>query len=291
MMKHQARLIGSILGVIVLSALLLFGLNFNIQTFQFASSEKLRLQESLTGVVQKIDIQVADYSIEIKLGPFAYEVYASDSKQLPTVEVSNRTLKITQTEETSIFDRFNFTFTPSKIVVYLPEASYNALSMTNTSGSIDVRDVAFMNLELTSVSGSITALHVDPLEAKLHSISGTILFDQSANDSLIQSLEASNVSGTINLSANAQQVVMNNISGKSVFNAIADHTKSITSTNVSGKTEIYFPPTQGFTLHSESVSGKVSSDFDIVNDTYGDGTCKISLTSTSGGLYVIEKEG
>jgi DUF4097 and DUF4098 domain-containing protein YvlB len=145
----------------------------------------------------------------------------------------------------------------SKLIIEVPEAAYNNISLSITSGSLDTRGV---NLECNSINMKITSgrMNVGGITAEDYSInctSGNLTFD--------------NASGKGNVRVTSGSVTVN----------YDDWNDSLTVNVTSGNLTFNLPAGAGMNLDSRVTSGRVGDNLTGIRDNIQD--VNVRLTSGS----------
>lgn len=217
------------------------------------------------------------------------EGYKNESQKL-RYRVSNGKLTV-QFSKTRVWF-LSYSNLSKDLVVRLPRdtaGNLKALDIESVSANVYAGALQVGELEVESVSGSIELEDISADTAKLESVSGKIV----TSGLTTESLDTNNVSGKTEIYGNIGRLDAETVSGNISLSTETAPDKADLS-SVSGSITLYLPEDCGFTAKLESVSGKVSSDFAMTSEgkkyTFGDGRCKISAETVSGGLNIRKTE-
>lgn len=172
--------------------------------------------------------------------------------------------------------------------VYISELSVMDVNIESISGDIVLDEMKVIgNTSLKSASGKIDADMKAGVTFKAETASGSI--NTSVSDSLT-SLDAKSASGSLNITVmDTERINTLSASGK-VELTVEGKCSSIDAVSSSGGVKLNLgEATTGFMMTASSTSGRVQCDFpsSVIGDqyTWGDGSTKIRLRSTSGRVH------
>lgn len=259
--------------LIVLGLLIAFGamaaMNFDftkLNTVSFVTNT-YPVHENFTG----ISVKGAECDIELRLttdGTCKVECREGD-KIYHTVSVENGILTVSRIDARKWYEHFGVYWGRMEVILYLPQAQYESLSVLSVSGDIEIpADFSFGYADARSTSGDIDFLAPVTNDLFVKTVSGNIRIA----DTACRSVDAESTSGDIVFS---NVLVSGNIHIKSVSGDVdlrgcdaATLRIKTTSGDVSGTllTE------KTFTVNT--VSGRVH-----IPQTAGGGACEIKTTS------------
>lgn len=140
-------------------------------------------------------------------------------------------------------------------------------------------------LRVETVSSNVKASALKSVTSKLESVSGSMRFD----DFESEELEASTVSGDIDINGTFTEIKAESISGSiEITDAVCPLRAEIGT--ISGKGKLTIPDNDGFTVKYEKVSGDFDCDFPITMAknvaTYKNGAATFKMTTVSGNLDI-----
>ena len=172
--------------------------------------------------------------------------------------------------------------------VYISELSVMDVNIESTSGDIVLDEMKVVgNTSLKSASGKIDADMKAGVTFKAETASGSI--NTSVSESLT-SLDAKSASGSLSIAVkDTERINTLSASGK-VELTVEGKCSSIDAVSSSGGVKLNLgEATTGFMMTASSTSGRVQCDFpsSVIGDqyTWGDGSTKIRLRSTSGRVH------
>lgn len=211
--------------------------------------------------------------------------YNTESEKL-RYRVSNGKLTV-QFSKTRVWF-LSYSHLSKDLVVRLPRntaGELKTLDIESVSAKVYASGLHADELEVESVSGGIELEDISADTTELKSVSGKIVTSELTTDRL----DTNNVSGKTEIYGNIGRLDAETVSGSIVMSTETTPDKADLN-SVSGSITLYLPEDCGFTAKLESVSGKVSSDFAMTSEgkkyTCGDGQCKISAETVSGGLNI-----
>ncbi len=229
---------------------------------------KLVVEKVGDKLVVRIDnesrIMLLYFTSNLKLDVYVPKAY---DKELDITSTSGEV----SSDDALNLDRVQIKTTSGEITVKLMSAANAVLG--STSGEIDAEG-SFGNLDIYSTSGTIVSENLTAAKAKINSTSGEIKLKGS-----IDGIKAGSTSGTIIIDTGRL-------------------TKDMAVSTTSGEIVIKLPAEAGFVLGAKSVSGEINCAFPVtvtgnksrnsLNGTVGNGSCNISLSSTSGDINIIK---
>lgn len=172
--------------------------------------------------------------------------------------------------------------------VYISELSVMDVNIESTSGDIVLDEMKVIgNTSLKSASGKIDADMKAGVSFKAETASGSIKTNISES---LTTLDAKSASGSLNIAVkDTERINTLSASGK-VELTVEGKCSSIDAVSSSGGVKLNLgEATTGFLMTASSTSGRVQCDFpsSVIGDqyTWGDGSTKIRLRSTSGRVH------
>lgn len=154
--------------------------------------------------------------------------------------------------------------------IYIVGAKLNELNVNGISGSIGIENVSAKEIDLDTVSGLISATYCAADTIKVVSISGDITVDGGFGNAKL-----------------------NSTSGGVWFTDESDGIKELEIGTVSGNVTMQLPQGAGFNMMVSTVSGDVSSVFELVkngsNYVYGDASADFDIDTVSGDITIQER--
>ncbi|HEU5103242.1 MAG TPA: DUF4097 family beta strand repeat-containing protein [Roseiflexaceae bacterium] len=164
------------------------------------------------------------------------------------------------------------------------------LTVSTTSGEVQLRDVAG-KLDVGSISGDIKLENGDVDGATVNTTSGEVELDGVAG-----ALKVTSVSGDINLrEAHDGRLEISTTSGEIQYEGDLARASANTLNSISGDVRLRLPESSGFRLDASTVSGDISSDFELregeqarwsLSGVAGDGSATLTIGTTSGDIQI-----
>lgn len=294
---------------LALIVMLVYGISSGKQIWNVFGIRNLK-NESLT--VQKKDSASIDEvnKININFASEYVDILSTDNSDIEVVQSSSR--KLRENEKFTISkdgdaitiknNKFHFGFSffsinsNEKIEVYIPKNYNKDLSVSLSSGDIDVNtDLVLNNVSYTQSSGDFNINgNITANEILLKSTSGDI----NINELSAKSYDINQVSGNTEIKSLSGSGKIKGISGdlKIYYKDISDYSDL---NIISGDVKVFIPKDLSFQFDGECTSGDINSNFDInykdkkggsASAKVGDGPYKrISIDSTSGDIDINRK--
>jgi lia operon protein LiaG len=199
-----------------------------------------------------------------------------------------------------------------KLDVYVPKAYDKNLDITSTSGEVSSDDALKLNRVLVkTTSGNIAVKSIDAANAVLKSTSGEIYVEGNFGDLdidstsgnivsenlTVASAKINSTSGEIKLKGSIDGIKAGSTSGTIIIDT--DRlTKDMTVSTTSGEIVVKLPADADFKLVAKSLSGEIDCAFPVtvtgnknhnhLEGTVGNGSCNVSLSSTSGNINIAK---
>ena len=240
--------------------------------FTFADTKNIVYSKSfdLTSI-ENIDVSLTYENLQISRiygEEIVVEIGSNNIKKIPDVFIEDGLLKIKSKEQKVV--RGN----KCNVYIYLPQ-DFNAQSIVlqNISGNINADILETQNsILLSNVSGRTDVGNIKTELLTANSVSGNITLQKLK----IDYFETSSTDGNIFLELEQSPQATCQI------------------TNISGKTQLYYPKTSDFDIVAFTISGNIKSDTSEnqnVGTTYrttiGSGGAQISISSISGKIEFI----
>jgi len=153
--------------------------------------------------------------------------------------------------------RLSISTTSGSINVNSFEAT--TVRVSSVSASIDVSNIISNDVNISTTSGKITTTSVRAGKLDTSSVSG----DTSISESHITTLDASTTSGKTNASGEFQRVDVSSVSGSTTIKntTVPDR---INISSVSGSIDVYIPNNGDIAVSHSAVSGRFSSEVPVI---------------------------
>jgi DUF4097 and DUF4098 domain-containing protein YvlB len=230
-------------------------------------------------------------------------------------------LKVTMDDDTVIasFDTktkpFGIFNADVVMTVYLPSEYILDVDIESASGDISINSLEFEDLNIDSTSGDTEIMNCK---------GDTMAIDKSSGDTKVayadfESIRINSTSGDVNVNDTPANITLISISGDSNFDKVSGSLdikstsgrveasvdgaspEPITIDSISGSVKLYLDSDAAFDISAKVVSGDIDSDFDItfngmdqdlrksIRGTVNGGGSQVDITTTSGGIDLIEK--
>lgn len=192
------------------------------------------------------------YIVELANGELTEE-------QMAQIQVVDGILQIRQGNKSSVGTLlFSYGMLSSDFEIYLPKRAWNSLSVTTTSGDVELdKEMEIASLHIHSTSGDLELPLVACGSAQIETVSGDVELSGHA-----QELRLVTVSGDFDFNGSAGRVSLSTTSGDMALR-LDNVPDALDVTAVSGDTKLWIPDNDGFSLHYNRVSGDIRSDFDL----------------------------
>ena len=224
--------------------------------------------------INSINVQTAggDVTFGISQDDNIYIVELSaenlSEEQLAQIQTADGTLHVRQGKKSAAGSvLFNYGIRCSDFEIYLPCRAWNCITVTTTSGDIDMeKGTELASLQLRTTSGDINCPEIQCGSCEISTISGDV-----QHTGHFETLNIVTVSGDCNLYGTARQLSVKSTSGDLTLQ-LDNMPEEMELTTVSGDIRTRLPDNDGFVLHYQRFSGDVRSDFDLktsLNDHCG----------------------
>lgn len=182
---------------------------------------------------------------------------------------------------------------PKELVVSVPRAMLESgemdIQLDGVSNDTYISSAKLNELDANSVSGSIDIENVSANEIDLDTVSGLI----NANDCAADTIKVVSISGEMTIDGGYGNAKLNSTSGGVWFTDESDGIKELKIGTVSGDVTMQLPQGAGFNMMVSTVSGDVSSVFELVkngsNYVYGDASADFDIDTVSGDITIQER--
>lgn len=226
-----------------------------------------------SGKIDELSIDWASGSITIRPGDTDEILYEEtgdfDSANAMVAKVSGSKLTIQYCKDGS-FLKGGFSFGGSlhkDLTITVPrDWVCRELEIDVASADLDIRDLTIQEFDFDGASGRCTLTDCAVGEMSLDTASGDITFSGT-----LDALDCDSASAKLQLE-------------------LRNTPRSIDMDTASGSLTMVLPEDCGFTVSLDALSGRFSSDFATTTQNghhiYGDGSCKINVSSMSGGVTI-----
>ena len=240
----------------------------NEENHDYASSA-----QRTSGKIDELSIDWASGSITIQPGDTDEILYEEtgdfDSANAMVAKVSGSKLTIQYCKDGS-FLKGGFSFGGSlhkDLTITVPrDWVCRELEIDVASADLDIRDLTIQEFDFDGASGRCTLTDCAVGEMSLDTASGDITFSGT-----LDALDCDSASAKLQLE-------------------LRNAPRSIDMDTASGSLTMVLPEDCGFTVSLDALSGRFSSDFATTTQNghhiYGDGSCKINVSSMSGGVTI-----
>ncbi len=240
----------------------------NEENHDYASSA-----QRTSGKIDELSIDWASGSITIRPGDTDEILYEEtgdfDSANAMVAKVSGSKLTIQYCKDGS-FLKGGFSFGGSlhkDLTITVPrDWVCRELEIDVASADLDIRDLTIQEFDFDGASGRCTLTDCAVGEMSLDTASGDITFSGT-----LDALDCDSASAKLQLE-------------------LRNAPRSIDMDTASGSLTMVLPEDCGFTVSLDALSGRFSSDFATTTQNghhiYGDGSCKINVSSMSGGVTI-----
>lgn len=182
---------------------------------------------------------------------------------------------------------------PKELVVRVPRAMLESgeldIQLDGVSNDTYISSAKLNELDANSISGSIDIENVSANEIDLDTVSGII----NANDCAADTIKVVSISGEMTIDGGYGNAKLNSTSGGVWFTDESDGIKELKIGTVSGNVTMQLPQGAGFNMMVSTVSGDVSSVFELVkngsNYVYGDASADFDIDTVSGDITIQER--
>lgn len=240
----------------------------NEENHDYASSA-----QRTSGKIDELSIDWASGSITIRPGDTDEILYEEtgdfDSANAMVAKVSGSKLTIQYCKDGSFF-KGGFSFGGSlhkDLTITVPrDWVCRELEIDVASADLDIRDLPIHEFDFDGASGRCTLTNCAVGEMSLDTASGDATFSGT-----LDTLDCDSASAKLQLE-------------------LRNTPRSIDMDTASGSLTMVLPEDCGFTVFLDALSGRFSSDFATTTQNghhiYGDGSCKINVSSMSGGVTI-----
>ena len=279
---------------IFIACLILGGGGFSLWK-QGENREITRFEEEGTGL-QAIDIRWTSGTVRVSPtdGERITAVESSPYEGKPMeCSLTDGTLTISQKRNWGIFF-FGIGPRKSDLELSVPRKEYESFALKATSGEIDIRDITASDSRYTLTSGDLhlTDITADSLQLKLTS------GDIHGSGIAAGQLTADTTSGGIDIAGAFRRISGKTTSGNVKIES-RDMPDALDYGMTSGDVTLLLPENEGFSLTCKKTSGRLHSDFDLLQPMGKDnryiykeaGGRDFTVSMTSGTFSLLKKDG
>ena len=214
-----------------------------------------------------------------------------------SVTVENGMLVVKLNNQRSWYDYIGLAFGSPTIMVYLPKAQYETLTITESTGNVDIpKDFHFASVDISVTTGGVTCAASASDSMKIKTSTGNIGVENASAGSLTLSAATGGITvsdvkceGDANIKITTGRTILNNMECQ---NLISDgSTGNITLNNVKTAQKSSITRSTGDVNFHDSDSGEIyvkTSTGDVTGSLLTD---KVFITQTDTGRVNIPKSG
>ncbi len=251
---------------------------------------KMTHEEILDGEVQNVEIEVSSLAVGIvKSNDGITRVrYFSDAEKYAESSLSGGLLSVKQTN--SIFGMFMLN--SPKILLSVPDAQYETIKASATSGAISISDLRAGSFNLKATSGAVKANDLETEDFCAETSSGSVKIDDihgkkavlnarsgavKASDVSFDEICAETSSGAVSVSGKILRADLKATSGAVHFEDDAALTGDSSFRTTSGAVKVELKPSSEYYFETSVTSGILKNSLD--SNRNGSVTIKASATS------------
>lgn len=182
---------------------------------------------------------------------------------------------------------------PKELVVSVPRAMLESgeldIQLDGVSNDTYISSAKLNGLNVNGISGSIAIENVSAKDMDLDTVSGLI----DVSDCAVDAIKVVSISGEMTIGGIFGSARLNSTSGAVWFTDGSDGIKELEIGTVSGNVTMQLPQGAGFNMMVSTVSGDVSSVFELVkngsNYVYGDASADFDIDTVSGDITIQER--
>lgn len=182
---------------------------------------------------------------------------------------------------------------PKELVVSVPRAMLESgeldIQLDGVSNDTYISSAKLNGLNVNGISGSIAIENVSAKDMDLDTVSGLI----DVSDCAADAIKVVSISGEMTIGGIFGSARLNSTSGAVWFTDGSDGIKELEIGTVSGDVTMQLPESAGFNMMVSTVSGDVSSVFELVkngsNYVYGDASADFDIDTVSGDITIQER--
>lgn len=177
--------------------------------------------------------------------------------------------------------------------MYVPVGYGETLRGDTVSGDLNVADLDVKALYVKTVSGNLNVSNINLDTLDFQSVSGVLY----AKTCSAAKANLKTISGNLDITNFAGDIDAKTVSGDLIVE-YSEFANNITFDTTSGKTILTLPQESQFSIHLNTVSGNVDSEFPVMvtsgsgrnfEGTVGDGANRIRIKSVSGNVNLYQK--
>ena len=162
------------------------------------------ISEEFSGI--KLNTETADILFAVSSDNTCRVVCIEEEKMKHSVSVQDGTLTVSAADDRAWYEHIGFSFHSPKVTVYLPKAEYESLSITGSTGHIEIpNEIKFDRADISLSTGDVKFFA---------SVSGSIRIKTSTGDIRVKNTSA----GTLDLSASTGEIVVSDVICKGDMN-------------------------------------------------------------------------
>lgn len=182
---------------------------------------------------------------------------------------------------------------PKELVVSVPRAMLESgeldIQLDGVSNDTYISSAKLNGLNVNGISGSIAIENVSAKDMDLDTVSGLI----DVSDCAVDAIKVVSISGEMTIGGIFGSARLNSTSGAVWFTDGSDGIKELEIGTVSGNVTMQLPQGAGFNMMVSTVSGDVSSVFELVkngsNYVYGDASADFDIDTVSGDITIQKR--
>lgn len=182
---------------------------------------------------------------------------------------------------------------PKELVVSVPRAMLESgeldIQLDGVSNDTYISSAKLNGLNVNGISGSIAIENVSAKDMDLDTVSGLI----DVSDCAVDAIKVVSISGEMTIGGIFGSARLNSTSGAVWFTDGSDGIKELEIGTVSGNVTMQLPQGAGFNMMVSTVSGDVSSVFELVkngsNYVYGDASADFDIDTASGDITIQKR--
>lgn len=170
--------------------------NFDVDAFQTIVFETntYNVEESVTGLA--INVNMEDVSLILSSDDKVRVTFFEDEKEKHQVRVENGILSISLVDEREWHEKFGFFAQTPSVIIELPKATYDEISIGTNTGEVEISDLTCENLNVKVNTGDVDLTRVIAnREMRVKTNSGDADFDECDAGSICVEVVTGSVTG------------------------------------------------------------------------------------------------
>ena len=210
-----------------------------------------------------------------------------DDRYNMQTEIKDKVLTINYNRPNALSGFFNRNKSCKKIIsITIPKnLKIKEFNISSVSGNISSEYLNAESIKLKNISGDIIINKINSELLSFSSVSGLFSSDEISSNKTI----GNSVSGSVNLKINTGKCQVSCISGNANL-IISENVDDVVISSVSGKTNLYLPSDNDFTINKTSNANININDFYTSNKNdkiiLGNGGKNINISSVSGAITI-----